>query len=202
MGRSALRAGLALLVVTLLAPEARGQSTARAPEFALAPGDIVRVRLPREPELSGDYHVDEGGFATLPILGVRQVTRWPADRVKRQLVAEYDRHLRNQTAHITMLRRIRILGEVNDPGLYHVDPTMALGDALALAGGVSGGGRMDDVRVQRDGRVIRSDLTGASPLPQLRSGDQILVPRRAWLTRNTGMLIGAVLSAVTIIATR
>lgn len=168
----------------------------------LQPGDRVRVSLWQEPQLSGEFPVDESGLVSLPLLGVRQVTRLPADQVKRQLAEEYSRQLRNQPAHIILLRRVRVLGAVAQPGLYHVDPTLSLGDVVALAGGVRPDGDGDDVRVTRRGRVYRADVERGLGVTWIESGDEVFVPRSTWLERNATWLLGAVISATTLIVTR
>jgi polysaccharide export outer membrane protein len=163
---------------------------------------MIRVSLWQEPQLSGEFPVDESGLVSLPLLGVRQVSRLPADQVKRQLAEEYARQLRNQPAHITLLRRVRILGAVADPGLYHVDPTLSLGDVVALAGGVDPDGDPNDVRVTRRGQLYRASLERGLGVSWVESGDEIFVPRNSWLERNATWLLGAVISATTLILTR
>ena len=83
----------------------------------LQPGDALQVSFSMEPELKGLFYVDGGGQVLLPILEVRAVGDLPASELKEQLVEEYDVHLRNQTVQITWLRRVRVFGAVNVPGL-------------------------------------------------------------------------------------
>ena len=208
--RSAACATIALVSLLSAAPVAaqngRGYGAPQpaqsvyVPDPPLAPGDMVRLRFWQEAELSGDFPVDERGLVTLPLLGVRQVTQWPADQVKTQLIQDYSRQLRDQPAQVTMLRRVRVLGAVQTPGLYHVDPTMRIGDVLALAGGVTEDAKSDRVRILRNGRMLVTRLDASALLYGLRSGDQIMVPRRSWIERNAAILIGAALSGVAIIA--
>jgi protein involved in polysaccharide export with SLBB domain len=74
---------------------------------------------------------------------------------------------------------------------------MSVGDAIGLAGGVSPEGRNGRVDLVRDGRRIATSISPSSRLVELalRSGDELYVPERAWLSRNTGLLFGG-LSAV------
>ena len=102
----------------------------------LTPGDALKLSFWREPELNGQYEIDESGTTVLPILGTRNVTALPAGELKTKLTEEYGQELRNQEVQIVLLRRVRVLGEVNRPGLYYLDATMTLGDAIALAGSV------------------------------------------------------------------
>ncbi len=195
----------ALLVATAATTsgQVRDQSGSQRPhgvEEALIPGDAIRLRFWREPGFSGDYPVDEAGGVVLPLLGVLNVTGVPASELKRQLLEGYELELRNQDVQITMLRRVRVLGRVAEPGLYHVDATMTLGDAIALAGGGSPGSRLNDIRILRNGTEVRSNLeVSARVAEQVRSGDQIMVPQRSWLARNTGFLLGALISASAIL---
>lgn len=203
-------AGLAVWALAIGATPARAQEVADrpipsalspAPVGYLRPGDIVRIHLWQEPGLSGDYPVDEAGLVSLPLVGVRQATRMPAEELKRELIEEYGRQLRNQPAQITLLQRVRILGAVQNPGLYHVDATMALGDAIALAGGVRADGDENQVLVTRGGRTHRASLERGTAMT-LESGDEILVPRRSWISRNATWLLGVAISATTLILTR
>src|SRR5271163_4739261 len=52
-------------------------TSASAGSAVLLPGDVVRLRIWREPDLSGDFPVDEHGTAVFPKIGptpVAQVT--------------------------------------------------------------------------------------------------------------------------------
>ena len=177
-------------------------ATAYAQEPPLAPGDAIRLHFWQEPQFSGDFPVDERGLVTLPLLGVRQVTHWPSDQVKAQLIAEYARQLRDQPAQVTMLRRVAVIGAVANPGLYHVDPTMRIGDVLALAGGPTQEAKLNRATVVRGGAAVTSSLDDAVFLNGFRSGDQIVVPRRSWIERNAAILIGATLSGLAIVLRR
>jgi len=163
----------------------------------LEPGDAIRLAFWREPELSGEYPVDETGAVVLPFLGHRNVTGIPPATLKKQLLEEYGEQLQNQQVQLTLLRRVRVLGAVNVPGLYFVDPTMTLGDAIALAEGVASDGKLDDIKIFRDGEEIRSNLDSTVRVTdEVRSGDQILVPQRSWFNRNGAVIIASMVTAV------
>ncbi len=166
----------------------------------LAPGDAIQLAFWREPQLSGDYPIDETGTVVLPLLGARRVTRMSPAELKRTLLEEYSQQVRNQEVRVTFLRRVRILGAVKNPGLYRVDPTMTVGDALALAGGATAEGKLQEIRVSRNGQEVHSRLDiKVQLLGQVRSGDQIVVPERSWFSRNSGYLVAATISALGVI---
>lgn len=192
----------ALIVAALAVPasapaqQAGGDGNEAGLQFTapLQPGDALRLTFWRERELDGEFPVDERGVAVLPILGPMEVAGRPAVTLKEQIIAAYDEHLRNQDVQVVLLRRISVVGAVGAPGIYYVDPTMTLGDALARAGGVSTNGRLEDTRLIRDGRRAATELRETYYLNELRSGDQIYVPERSWISRNSTTVVAGFLS--------
>jgi len=55
----------------------------------LAPGDAIQLAFSREPDLGGDFPVDENGSVVLPLLGVRTVRERSPAQLKRSLLADY-----------------------------------------------------------------------------------------------------------------
>lgn len=190
-------------------PAASGASAGSAPAAdsvspALQPGDAVLLKVWREKALSDTLQVDEDGRVTLPLLGTRNVAGVPADSLKQQLLADYRKYVKSPAIEIKVLRRISILGAVKKPGLYPVDPTYSLTDALALAGGPTGAADRDDVRLVRDGEVVRARLQVARPVAStpIRSGDQIFVGKKSFFARNWQWITGTLVSTSVILITR
>ena len=175
--------GLAALLVLLFQA-----SAAIAQGGPLQPGDVVRLSISREEGMSGDYPVDATGHAALPLIGMRLVTNVPADQARQDILAAYDEQLRNQTIQVVFLRRVRVLGEVRNPGLYHVDPTMTLGDAIALAGGPTPEAS-EDIQIFRAGTEMHADMTQPA-MQQVESGDHIVLQDRGWWSRNARYVFG------------
>jgi protein involved in polysaccharide export with SLBB domain len=199
----ALAAGMAAVAGM---PAAAGAGTdAPAPASAettggLAPGDSVELRFWQEPALNGEYAVDERGIAVLPLLGEYRVTGIDLDALRRQILERYYHELTNREVRVTPLRRISILGSVRNPGLYHIDGTMKVTDALALAGGQTADGKRDEVLLLRDAHEIKLALDKSLPGAGLfRSGDQLFVPQRSWVARNSVYLVTGFISSAAII---
>jgi polysaccharide export outer membrane protein len=180
----------------LLLGQARLGTTAE--EITLQPGDLVRVQIWREGDLSGDFLVDQNGIVTLPLLGEQRVTGIPIGELRTVLLQQYRVELRNPSINITPLRRVNVLGEVTNPGLYPVDPTISLVEVVAQAGGATELGDIRRIRIVRGEKVIREGIRPGETLSTLdiRSGDQILVERRTWLDRNSTSLLTAVISVL------
>lgn len=168
---------------------------------------MLRQRIWNEPDLSGDFIVDETGAVVLPMLGERRVAGVPADVLRRTLTEAYARNLRTPAIEFTLLRRITVLGAVRTPGLYPVDLTVSVSDAIAVAGGLLPDADPGRVELLREGRRLGSSLTadariGASPI---RTGDQIFVAQRSWVSRNAAVVAsagGALLTAVALLVRR
>jgi len=173
----------------------------RVAPASLEPGDAIQVEIWREADLSGVFDVDERGTVTLPLLGDRNVVGLSADSLRDALVAEYAEYLQNPSIDVTLLRTVSILGAVRNPGLYPVDPTITLMEALALAGGVAPDGNQNNISLVRDGEVIPQQLDPESIVAtmDIESGDQIVVQQKSWAARHSGAIIGSAIAATAII---
>lgn len=178
------------------------QNGVQLPEEVVRPGDLVAVNIWREPDLSDTVEVDPQGTVVLPKLGTLELGGTTPTAVKSRITEGYAKYLVNPSIQVTVLRRIQVTGAVKTPSLYHVTGTMTVGDVIALAGGVTPDGNTGKVELIRDGQTLAGDLDGGTSLADtpIRSGDQLNVPFKSWLSRN-GYLAGGVLSAVaTIVA--
>ncbi len=197
----------AVLVVLSLVTLGWAQSTPDA--GGLQPGDIIRIRVWREPDLSGEFAVLEDGTAVLPRLGAYPVAGKRLEDVQRELVEEYSHTLIDPSVEIVIMRRVMVAGEVRAPGFISIDPTMKLADALLMAGGPLPSAKENRVELVRDGERTTYRIRDAllvEDLP-LQSGDLLYVPKKNWFVRNwktyTGVLSTVLsLSAIIIARTR
>jgi protein involved in polysaccharide export with SLBB domain len=190
-----LLAGLIVLFAALPGA-ARAQARPASDEVTLRPGDLIRVAVWREEDLSGEFPINERGIIVLPLLGERNVTGIPLDTLRDVLLEEYRKQLRNPSIQITPLRRVMVLGAVTKPGLQEVDPTITLAGAIALAGGPTPAGDMRRISVVRDGTTLQNRAAMEAKLSSIdiRSGDQIFVGQRSWLERNSTVAVSSGIS--------
>lgn len=196
---------LLLLLGTAAPCSLTAQRTASMPEVVpstvLQPGDRVRLRVWREPELSGEFDVDQRGVVVFPMAGRVDVGDVSVDSLQSLLLARYAASLRDPAVEIMVLRRVNVMGEVRRPGLYHVDASMSVEDAIALAGGGTADGHRDRVELVRDGQPpVRLERGSPLAASALRSGDQIRVPERSWTSRNSGLLSATLTAAAFVLA--
>jgi polysaccharide export outer membrane protein len=195
---------LAVVAATRLAAQSRtaaGPADSVDSTTVLGPGDLIRLRIWREPDLSGDFQVDERGMVVLPKIGPISIHNHSGQELNSILVQKYSAYLRDPAIEITILHRVNVLGAVQKPGLYPVDRTMTVADVFALAGGVAPDGNPDGGSLMRGGKRVNIKLSQRTTVGEmsLQSGDQLYVPQRSWLSRNPGVIAGAITALASII---
>jgi polysaccharide export outer membrane protein len=147
----------------------------------LQPGDIVRIAVWQQPAWSGDFEVAADGTVRHPLYRGVRVTGIPLSVAEERMRAFLRRYEETPTFVMQALFQVIVGGEVRDPKLYTLPPEATVTQAVALAGGPTERGQLDRVRLVRGNQETVLDLTnpasGAAAMP-IRSGDQIIVPRR------------------------
>ena len=142
--------------------------------------------------------MDETGTVVLPRLGALDLSGATPVAVRSRVTDAFEQILSHTSVEVTVLRRLQVLGAVRNPGLYTVDPTMTVEDGIALAGGVTLEGNPKHIELLRSGVRLPVRLDQRTPINQstIRSGDQLYVKERSWVSRNAGVVVG-LLSVVT-----
>ncbi len=142
----------------------------------LGPGDMVRVSVFRNPDLTTEARVSERGTIMFPLLGEVPVNglspSQAGSRISDKL--KQGKYVVNPEVTVSLMqansRQVSVLGNVNKPGRYPLDAaTGKLTDLLALAGGIAPTGS-DQVTIvsTRDGKTTKTDVD----LPgMIRAGD-------------------------------
>lgn len=177
----------------------------------LRPGDVLKVVVFREKELSGEYLIDSRGIVQIPGLGDLQVGGSSPVEAKALLREQLIRRgIGEPEIAVYPLIRVSVLGEVRSPGQYPVDPGTSLLQVVAQAGGPTESANLERARVIREGRAFKVDLRSAlagsaAGRVVLYSNDVVVVPRKTGFTReNVSFLFSAltvVLTVVNLVAT-
>ncbi len=207
MRRTILAGAAALLILAPPGPgaaqvqddSARAAAAIRAQH--LRPGDVIRLQIWREPLMSGEFLVDEAGIVVFPRIGEYRVLDETPESLEAKLLAAYRKYLRNPSIDVTVLRRIRIMGAVKSPGLYPVDPTVTVADAIALAGGATPIGDPTKVQIIRNDEVVTTELNQNTRLADspIQSGDQLFVPERSWVARNSNVVAATIAGLMSLV---
>lgn len=188
-----------LLSVALFAASRLPAQTPESTE-GLNPGDQIRIVVWRNAELSGDFSIAPNGTITHPLYREVQVTGLPLSAVEDRLRTFLTRYTTNPQFVILPLVKVIVGGEVRSPNVFSVPPGTTIAQVVTMAGGPTDRGKVDQIRLLRGGQEITVDLTrpdSQAASVQVRSGDQILIPRTSNIFRDT---IGPVASSVAAIA--
>lgn len=177
---------LALVAVLMTAVPAFSQG-APDPGAVLAPGDAVKITVWRREEMSGEFPLAPDGTILHPLYRNVRAAGVPLASVEAQILENLRRLDANPQFVVQPLFRVAVVGNVRTPDLYSLPPGTTAAQAIAMAGGPTDRGRLDRVRLLRNGTVQTLDLTRAGVTPggvEVRSGDQILVPQRVSVYRD------------------
>lgn len=172
-------------------------------DVAAQPGDKVRLKIYREPDLSGEFVVPEDGVVVFPKIGEVHVDQLSTDSLRSLLVGQYSRSLRDPAIEVTVLRRVNVIGAVRNPGFYYADPTVTVKGALALAGGVTPDGNKNKIELLRGNERTDIGLSSGTTLADspVRSGDQVSAPERSWFSRNTALVVSGITGVALVVVT-
>ena len=114
---------------------------ASAAQYELGSGDVVRISVHGEPDLSFDeIRLTDAGTFTFPFIGEVDANGKTAGQV-RSLITEKlkDGYLIDPRVSVSVVnyREFYIAGEVKLPGGYPYQPGLTLDRAIALAGGLT-----------------------------------------------------------------
>lgn len=177
-----LPAMLGSLLVVLAAVATSAQSPTNA-EYVLGPGDIVRITVVQNPELTTEARVSEVGTLSFPYIGSVSVGGLSLSQGERRIADMLRDGNIVPTPQVNFQpvqlrsKQVAVLGQVTKPGRYLLETVnMRVSDMLAVAGGISEKGADTVVLVgTRQGKPIRQDID----LPMLllkgdRAGDVVL----------------------------
>jgi polysaccharide biosynthesis/export protein len=109
--------------------------------FRLQPGDMIRVDVWQQGDLSGNVRVRSDGKITVPLVGDVLVAGQTPPEAAETVAAALTRIVRDPKVVIGVVDvrpvQIGVLGEVSNPGMYQVDRGSGVLHAIAMAGGLT-----------------------------------------------------------------
>jgi polysaccharide export outer membrane protein len=154
------------------------------------PSDILQISVWREPELTQQVLVRPDGAFSFPLAGDINAVGKTVEELRRELVERLSRYIPDLVVTVTVLEirgnKIYVIGQVNQPGEFVVNPRVDVMQALSLAGGTTAFASTGDIFVLRrdNGQQRRlpfnfDAVLRGRDLEQnvlLRTGDVVVVP--------------------------
>ncbi|MCH2395488.1 polysaccharide biosynthesis/export family protein [Oceanibaculum sp.] len=160
-------------------PEAAPAPSVSLADYALAPGDKVRVTVWGQPDLTTEAELDAGGQIAMPLLGAVQAGGRTAGALRDAIAERLDaRYLVNPkvAVEVARYRPVFVLGSVERPGSYNYQPALDVRRAVALAGGYSADTAVPAVTILRGETEGRREIAGHPDMVVL-PGDVIEIGR-------------------------
>src|SRR6185369_8809800 len=143
-------------------------------DYVLSPGDVIKINVFQNPDLSVETRVSDSGAVSYPLLNSVKLGGLTLGQAEKRVAdgLRSGNFVKQPQVSIMVLQvrgnQASILGQVNKPGRYPLEQANTkLSDLLALAGGVAPTG--SDVAVvsgTRGGRPFRQEVD----IPQVLSG--------------------------------
>jgi polysaccharide export outer membrane protein len=172
----------------------RTSLSAPTDKTTLGPGDQFRLQIVGEKDLPTEYQVAADGTVTLPYVQIVEVAGLEphevAAKVRARLI-ELD-ILTDPSVVVTVLeyrsKRVTVLGQVQKPGSFPLEPGMTLLQAISLAGGLTSLANVARVNLTRtssgDAKTVVVNIEaiyeGVDQDIPLQPGDRIFVHERVF----------------------
>jgi polysaccharide export outer membrane protein len=168
-----------------VSPAARSLETPAA--YTIGAGDVLRIIVWKEPDLTGDVTVRVDGMITVPLLGDLQATGRSPGEVAETMSRAQERFVEKPKVTVAVSlsnsARFYVVGQVAKPGEFPLSSNTTVLHALALAGGLKEFARTDSIVIVRQDQTVVpvnykriADGKDVSQNVTLARGDTIVVP--------------------------
>jgi polysaccharide export outer membrane protein len=182
------RAFQSVLIVLFLA--IAPSLTAQEAGYTVKPGDLLAVSVWKEEALQGDVLVTPDGAFAFPLVGLVDARNKTVDDLQKILTERLTKYISDPVVTVAVREirgnKIYVIGQVNKPGEFIVNPRVDVMQALAMAGGTTAFANVGDITVLRrtgpkqEALPFDYDAVAKGKRPdqnfELRSGDIVVVP--------------------------
>ena len=109
-------------------------------EYRLGPKDVLSIGVWGQPDLQAQQiTVLPDGTIFFPLIGQVEVEGMSVKDVQNTITEKLSTYLVNPQVSVVVVEtrtiQIKVVGEVNRPGIFHLEPNSFAADAIAMAGG-------------------------------------------------------------------
>ncbi len=180
---------LVILAVTCAAPASAQELPSGA--YTVKPGDILEVSVWKEEDLQREVLVRPDGRFSFPLTGDVVATGKTVEDLRAEITSSLQRFIPDLLVTVTVMEirgnKIYIIGQVNKPGEFIMNPSVDVMQALSMAGGTTAYASLNSIVILRrdSGGMQRAisfaykDVERGRSLEQnivLVAGDVVVVP--------------------------
>jgi polysaccharide export outer membrane protein len=191
MSKTYLKTHVTLILLFLWIGSGHAQQNIAAGEaYRVQPGDLLFISVWKEPELQKEVLLRPDGAVTCPLSGEINARNKTVEDLRVELTERLARYIPDLVVTVSVLEingnKVYVIGQVNEPGQFIVNPRVDVMQALSMAGGTTPFADLKNIRILRrvgDEQTALEfrydDVIRGRNLEQnivLQSGDVVVVP--------------------------
>jgi polysaccharide biosynthesis/export protein len=182
---------LLVLVLACTAPLAATAAPPADAAYTVKPGDTLLVSVWKEPDLQGPVLVRPDGAFSFPLAGQMDARNKTVQELQQELTTKLKKYISDPVVTVSIQEikgnKVYVIGQVQKPGDFVVNPRVDVMQALSMAGGTTPFAALGDIMILR-----RTDTGQQQALPfrytevihgknldqniMLQAGDVVVVP--------------------------
>jgi polysaccharide export outer membrane protein len=179
--------------VGLLLTAAAATALAAPPDatYTVKPGDMLQVSVWKEPELQAPVLVQPDGRFSFPLAGQIDANGKTVAQLQQQISTRLAHYITDPVVTVSLTQingnKVYVLGQVQKPGAFVVNPSVDVMQAISMAGGTTPFAALGSIKILRrtsSGNQIAlafnyNDVAHGHDLSQdiiLQAGDVVVVP--------------------------
>ena len=158
--------------------------------YTVLPGDVLQISVWKEPELQMKVLVRPDAAFSFPLAGDISTKGLSVVDLQAELTKRLSRYISSPVVTVSVTdvlgNKVYVIGQVNNPGEFVVNPQVDVMQALSMAGGVTAFAATNDIKILRRTESRQTalsfrynDVLKGRNLEQnvmLQSGDIVVVP--------------------------
>ena len=180
-----------LFAIVLIALGQIASALAQQPaDYRLRPGDQLEVSVWKEADLQRTVIIRPDGKFSFPLVGEVLASGKPVEAVRQEIDSKLRKYIPEPVVTVTVTgiegNKVYVIGQVNKPGAYVMNPQIGVLQAISVAGGTTAFAALNDIKIirgtQAQQKVIPfkyDDVIKGRNLEQnilLEGGDVVVVP--------------------------
>jgi polysaccharide biosynthesis/export protein len=185
------RGFLLTLILASGVPMSAGAAPPADATYTVKPGDTLTISVWKEPDLQGPVLVRPDGQFSFPLAGQLDARNKSVQELQQELTAKLKKFISDPVVTVSIQEikgnKVYVIGQVQKPGDFVVNPRVDVMQALSMAGGTTPFAALGDIMILR-----RNDAGQQQALPfkytdvvrgrnlaqniMLQAGDVVVVP--------------------------
>jgi len=173
------------------APPAPARPSTPDSAYTVKPGDLLAISVWKEPDLQGPVLVRPDGTFSFPLAGQMDARNKTVAELQQMVTDKLRKYISDPVVTVSVQEikgnKVYVIGQVNKPGDFVVNPRVDVMQALSMAGGTTPFAALGDIMIlrrtdtgQQQALPFRyTDVVRGRNLDQnitLQAGDVVVVP--------------------------